>query len=144
MQSLKSCGKLSQLGSSSPPRDHTSLNLNNDKLKNPFAYLALPIGSHLVAWNLGVFLFCNILPVGYSAVFDSFLLYSLGILQHLISASFLLFIHSIFYSSMLSHWSTQLYLTLFVGFSSVVGTWEASLIRSLTFPIGFAFLYLTM
>ena len=33
MQSLKSCGRLSQLGSSSPPRDRTSLNHGNDKLK---------------------------------------------------------------------------------------------------------------
>ena len=39
---------------------------------NPFAYLALPIGSHLVAWNLGIFLFYNVLPVGYSAAFDIF------------------------------------------------------------------------
>ena len=37
---------------------------------NPFAYLALPIGSHFATWNLGISLYCSILPIGCYGAFN--------------------------------------------------------------------------
>ena len=87
MQSLNSCGKLSQLGSSSPPRDHTSLNLSNDKL-NLLCMSKIQIGwmhSPTLLCLLDLILQLEIWEFPYSVVF-----YLLDILQHFISENFLI------------------------------------------------------